>query len=139
MNCKKADQHIHAWLDGELAPSEARNLKEHVLECTGCQQRLDELQRLYNDIGALPGPPPTPDLIASTLLAARNVSIEKPVGSWWLALPTLNKGLGITALAAGLLLGVFLYTATFYSTAIASSTTSTDTLSVLIDGQGEYL
>lgn len=137
MDCSHFIKHMHPWMDGELLPSQARLFKEHARSCPQCQQQIQDLQSLYNAMAALPAPPPPSGLKASTLLVAKENSTQAPVSQWWLSLPALNKGLGVTALAAGLLLGVFLYTATFYSTAMASSTTSP--LSLFIDEQGDDL
>lgn len=139
MNCQTTEHHLQAWLDGELSPSQARRLKKHVRECAVCSARLDGLRRLYDALSDLPGPPPALQLVDRTMLAARALIEERPLGSWWATLPTINKGMSVAALAAGLLLGVFLYSATFYSTAIAASTPSADTLTLFAVGQGDYL
>ncbi|MBU1002979.1 MAG: zf-HC2 domain-containing protein [Proteobacteria bacterium] len=139
MTCRHTEQQLQAWLDGELSPSLAHALKEHVRGCALCNARLEGLKQLFDAVGDLPGPPAAPELLGSTLRAARDLAADRPVSAWWTTLPTMNKGLSVAALAAGLLLGVVLYTTTFYDTAIASAATSVDTLTVLTGGQGDYL
>jgi anti-sigma factor RsiW len=46
MRCAQPDAELHAWFDGELAPTQARRVQQHVAECPVCQRRLQELETL---------------------------------------------------------------------------------------------
>src|SRR5438067_13679504 len=37
---------IHAWLDGELSPSDAEQIEAHTRECAECAQRVAEARGL---------------------------------------------------------------------------------------------
>jgi anti-sigma factor (TIGR02949 family) len=45
MKCNVAVASIHEYLDGDLSPVSAKNLREHMDECPTCRARFDELQR----------------------------------------------------------------------------------------------
>lgn len=139
MDCRTVTEKMNAWLDGELAPDAATGMREHVHGCPACAARLQELQALYDALGELPGPSPAPDLARDTVRAARELSAARPMAPWWGALNPFAKGLGMAALAAGLVLGVFLYSATFYQTAIASAAQNDTALTILTSNERDFL
>lgn len=139
MDCRTVTEQMNAWLDGELNAHSAARLKKHVRDCPACAARLHELEQLYNVLDELPGPPPAPNLANETLRAARELSAARPMAPWWGALNPFAKGMGMVALAAGLILGVFLYTATFYQTAIASAAQDDAALTILTSNERDFL
>ena len=109
MDCTTLHTKIHAWLDGELVPAEARAMAEHVGTCRLCARRVRELTALFDALDGLPGPGHAPGLVEATMRAARAQTPD--TRQWWRSLPPLYKGAGVAAMAAGLLLGIFLYAA----------------------------
>src|SRR5947207_516057 len=54
------DGTLHTYLDGELAPAEARGVDAHVAQCPACRERLEEERALITRAGellALAAPP----------------------------------------------------------------------------------
>jgi len=139
MNCRTVEERLDAWLDGELDPAQARSMKLHVRGCPVCSAKLAELGSLFNALGALPGPPKDRTLAGDTARAARERWAARPLRPWFENLNLFAKGLGVAALAAGLVLGAFLYTATFYQTAIASASIETPGFVVVASTEGDYL
>lgn len=46
MNCKSVQNHLSAYIDGELAGSEMLVVRQHVLECAACSGEAEEIRRL---------------------------------------------------------------------------------------------
>jgi anti-sigma factor RsiW len=46
MRCTQQDAELQAWFDGELEPSQARRVQQHVAECPACQRRLQRWEAL---------------------------------------------------------------------------------------------
>ncbi|MCD4829456.1 MAG: zf-HC2 domain-containing protein [Candidatus Cloacimonetes bacterium] len=46
MQCERIEQRLGAFLDGELSPAEAQEVRAHLMACTSCQQALRELKSL---------------------------------------------------------------------------------------------
>jgi anti-sigma factor RsiW len=46
MSCTQPDTELQAWFDGELEPSQAQRVQQHVAECPACQRRLQCLETL---------------------------------------------------------------------------------------------
>ncbi len=55
MNCEEAQRSLSAYLDGELPPQAAGELRRHLSECAQCAGGLEELRRLEAALDALPG------------------------------------------------------------------------------------
>ncbi len=102
MKCTEVQEHLSAWLDGEV-PEELRpRLAEHLATCPACQAELATLERLDAVLAGLEAPGPRPDLAAGVLRR-----LPRPTSPWVRSL----------ALAACLLLGIFIggsLTGTFY-------------------------
>jgi anti-sigma factor RsiW len=43
MDCRTVNERLVPWLDGELAPAEARGVEEHIERCAGCGARAEAL------------------------------------------------------------------------------------------------
>jgi anti-sigma factor RsiW len=52
MNCERATEMLGAWMDGEVAASELRELEEHLDQCAACSREKARIERLE---GALKG------------------------------------------------------------------------------------
>jgi anti-sigma factor RsiW len=92
MECHKAQDHLSAYLDGEV-PEELRlEMEAHLKACAACQMELALLDRLERAFETLSAPAP-PDV------AQRVISqVRRPALPWWRSL----------SLAASLILGLAL-------------------------------
>ncbi len=93
MKCPKVQDHLSAWLDGELAPEVAAAIARHLESCAGCCRELAQLEALEQALGALPPaalPPGLPEKVGARL--------PRPPRRGWQSL----------ALAASLVLGILL-------------------------------
>ena len=92
MKCTEVQEHLSAWLDGEV-PEELRpRLADHLAACPVCQAELTALERLDAALAELEAPVPR-DLAAGVLRR-----LPRPTPSWVRSL----------ALAACLVLGIFI-------------------------------
>ena len=92
MKCTEVQEHLSAWLDGEV-PEELRpQMSEHLAVCPVCQAELAALERLDAALAELEAPVPR-DLAAGVLRR-----LPRPTPSWVRSL----------ALAACLVLGIFI-------------------------------
>jgi anti-sigma factor RsiW len=92
MKCTEVQEHLSAWLDGEV-PEELRpQMSEHLAVCPVCQAELAVLERLDAALAELEAPAPR-DLAAGVLRR-----LPRPTPSWGRSL----------ALAACLVLGIFI-------------------------------
>jgi hypothetical protein len=57
MNCQTAREQIGPYLDGELAPADARALEAHLAECPACQSEHDAESALIQRMTDSPGEP----------------------------------------------------------------------------------
>lgn len=46
MNCDRAKERLGAWLDGEAAVSELREIEEHLARCVSCSDEKARIERL---------------------------------------------------------------------------------------------
>ncbi len=93
MKCPEIQDHLSAWLDGELAPEVAAGVARHLESCAGCRRELAQLEALEAALGSLPDaalPPGLPEKVKARL--------PRPRRRGWQSL----------ALAACLVLGIFL-------------------------------
>lgn len=93
MKCNEVQEHLSAWLDGEVPEELKPRLAEHLAFCPACQAELAALARLDAALAGLEAPEPRQDLAAGVLRR-----LPRPTPSWVRSL----------ALAACLLLGIFL-------------------------------
>jgi hypothetical protein len=97
------DGTLHAYLDGELPASEARDLEAHVAQCRECRVRLDEERALIARADELLGLAAPPD---RAIPPFRPGDREAPVQLWWrVRLPLAWAATVVLALGAGLYLG----------------------------------
>ncbi|MFW6127084.1 MAG: anti-sigma factor family protein [Thermodesulfobacteriota bacterium] len=93
MKCTEVQEHLSAWLDGEIPDELEPRLAEHLAACPVCQAELAALNRLDAALAGLEAPGPPRGLAAGVL---RRLPWRTP--AWVRSL----------ALAACLLLGIFL-------------------------------
>jgi len=93
MKCTEVQEHLSAWLDGEIPGELEPRLAEHLAACPACQAELAALKRLDAALAGLETPGPSRNLAAGVL---RRLPRRTP--AWVRSM----------ALAACLLLGIFL-------------------------------
>jgi anti-sigma factor RsiW len=70
---------IHALLDGELAPEEARRAEDHLAGCLECAREASALQAVFASLASLPELP-----LGSDLSSVVMVRIRRPGRGVWL-------------------------------------------------------
>jgi len=91
---------LHAYLDGELPPAEARGLEAHVAECAGCRDRLEEERALIaraDELLGLTAPPDraTPPFLAGDLKPPARLWSQVRVPLAWAATVMVALGVGM--------------------------------------------
>jgi anti-sigma factor RsiW len=71
MDCKQ--EHIHAYYDDELAPSERAAVEAHLVECADCRELLAELRSVSQLVASAP-------MVDITPLAMKRMQ-----QAWWAA------------------------------------------------------
>lgn len=91
------EEHLLAYLDGELSPAEIQSVEAHLARCPACRAQLEELQTLQAGLArtlaaayaATQLSPAAEQRIRRALAAER----ERPAHSWWQALQAGLLGL----------------------------------------------
>jgi len=97
------DGTLHAYLDGELPPDEARGVDAHLAQCPDCRTRLEEERALIGRADELLGRAAPPD---RALPPFRPGDVKPPARLWWqVRLPLAWAATVVLALGAGLYLG----------------------------------
>jgi len=89
----RIEQQLSAYLDGELTPEWAAEVREHLAGCAACRADLEGLRAVKRLLGALPVPEPPGDL--ETAILAR---VERARRWWWLPRPRPAVALAAAAL-----------------------------------------
>ena len=87
--CQLFQLHIDAFLDNELEPARAEELRDHVQQCQACSQELAYAERLHRAVVSLPILDCSDYALepVDRLFAAGDKPIdEKPAGGFWSAL-----------------------------------------------------
>jgi anti-sigma factor RsiW len=92
MKCLEVQEHLSAWLDGEVPEKLKPRLADHLASCPACRAELAALERLEAALGELEVPAPR------GVAAGVRRRLPRPRSSWHRSL----------ALAACLVLGIFL-------------------------------
>lgn len=71
MKCPEVQDHLSAWLDGELPPEASARVDRHLEACDACRRELAKLEALEQALAALPAPAPAPGLAARVLSRRR--------------------------------------------------------------------
>lgn len=53
MNCKEVQEKLSVYLDNELEASERARLEEHLADCPACQEELQDLQMIVEQLSSL--------------------------------------------------------------------------------------
>ena len=64
MNCRKVNQLLSAYMDGELRGVEQRQVFEHLARCSDCEQEYESFLQMKRMLGCMRTQHPTPDLQA---------------------------------------------------------------------------
>jgi anti-sigma factor RsiW len=93
MKCNEVQEHLSAWLDGEVPEGLHQRLADHLAGCPACRAELEILERLDAALGGLEVPVP------QGLAAKVSRRLPRPAASPWVQ---------SLALAVCLALGIFL-------------------------------
>ncbi len=97
------DGTLHAYLDGELAPEEARGVDAHLAQCPACRERLEQERALITRAGELLALAAPPD---RELPPFRAGDVKPPTRLWWrVRLPLAWAATVVLALGIGTYLG----------------------------------
>lgn len=104
MNCTEALPMLHQYLDGDLSGQEARGLKEHLLACPACRNRLQQLEKVEALIQSWPAPR-VPEGMTERIMKA--LPPEKRTGSWYRWFRK-HPAVSVAAVFAFVMMGSFL-------------------------------
>src|SRR5438874_2925424 len=94
---------LHGYLDGELAPAEAREVDAHLAQCPECRRRVDEERALIARAAELLAVATPPD---RALPPFRAGDVKAPTRLWWqVRLPLAWAATVALALGIGTYLG----------------------------------
>src|SRR5216117_2854352 len=97
------DGTLHTYLDGELAPAEARGVDAHLAQCPACRERLEQERALITRAGELLALAAPPD---RELPPFRAGDVKPPTRLWWrVRLPLAWAATIVLALGIGTYLG----------------------------------
>jgi len=97
------DGTLHTYLDGELAPAEARGVDAHLAQCPACRERLEQERALITRAGELLALATPPD---RELPPFRAGDVKPPTRLWWrVRLPLAWAATIVLALGIGTYLG----------------------------------
>lgn len=88
------ERELSAYLDAEISPAEADEIRRHLDGCPSCQTRLEAFRETKRLLGALDAPAPPPDFEAGVL-----AKLAQPTRPWWLGRPRPTLALAAAALA----------------------------------------
>src|SRR3989475_9052654 len=97
------DGTLHAYLDGELAPAEARGVDAHLAPCPACRERLDVERALITRAGELLALAAPPERELPPVPAGH---VKPPARAWWqVRQPLAWAATVVVALGIGTYLG----------------------------------
>lgn len=85
MDCRELSDSLSAYIDGELEPSEALRVTNHLGLCSKCRQELVELQNTINILHELPELTPSADFHLRVMNKIRGLPKKQPwyfIESW---------------------------------------------------------
>lgn len=114
MNCRKVNQLLSAYMDGELRGVEHRQVFEHLARCSECEQEYESFLQMKRMLGVMRTHQPSPDLqarIAYSVTWEEAQAVSRTPGMIWMRvrmqiqdLFASPQGLGLGAIA---ILGVY--------------------------------
>ncbi|RMH04511.1 MAG: hypothetical protein D6702_02995 [Planctomycetota bacterium] len=100
--CRRWQDRLGAWFDGEVSPLEAAEVRAHLIDCPGCRAQVAAWRRQREDLGLLQ-PGPVPDGLVERMalrfeagLAAEVRGLDRALRLWTAAAAVLLlAGLGL--------------------------------------------
>jgi anti-sigma factor RsiW len=132
MECKDALPLIHEYMDGSLIGREAVPLKEHLLTCSSCKQRLKQLERVEALVHAWHQPSIPSDLTDRIMQSLPPV---KRTNAWW-QLVRNHPAVSVAAVFVLVMMGSFMSTWNKDTELIVKGT---DLQSIVIHGDTVYV
>ena len=102
MNCKRVEERLEAWIDGDLAPAEARELEAHLERHAPCAQRASLARAVRAGLRALPERDAPAALVARIKVAAHGGGGRIVHGPWG----RLRRPLALLVASLAVALGV---------------------------------
>jgi len=90
MNCRQADERLSAYLDGELTPPEAEEVRRHLASCAACRAAFEQLQRTVQavkDLPVLPAPEGFRARVMADVQSDAGAAVEKKAPRWRMLWP----------------------------------------------------
>jgi hypothetical protein len=115
MNRHLSSEQLSAYLDGEVAFHESREIESHLASCEGCRGRFQSVQRTVSGVWRLDRAAPPPGLstrVRAEVAAARQpeVTMVQSLAVFFFGLPNRPVLRTATAMGLALVLSVFLFT-----------------------------
>ena len=85
MSCERYEEMILAYMDGRAAEAQRSEVERHLLACTSCRARVEELSRVWSTLDDAPAPEASPAFDAR--LRARIAAEPQPSWRDWLPAP----------------------------------------------------
>ena len=119
MRCDRAQALMDRYLGEDLSAHERESFEIHLRDCRDCQQQLAGLRRLVAALQSVPAPPVPRDFVGRVMARTRQeiqgtqyaIVARSALSRWWERMGVTglaNATNTITAVAAGLLLGLLL-------------------------------
>jgi len=96
MNCGHMKKKLVAYLDGNLAIAERRQMETHLAICTACQERAAEFRSVWEVLDELPGLEPSTAFDNRVRARVRQEPIRAGFWSW--IVPSPRMAFAVTAL-----------------------------------------
>ena len=97
MNCKMAEKHSIAYLDGSIDPRQRREMETHLAECTPCRRRDRQFREIWGILEEVPAVRPSAGFDAAVRARIAQEGARRSVWGWLIA-PSPRLALGVTAL-----------------------------------------
>lgn len=107
--CTEYEARLEEYLEGMANPAAAEDLRDHLERCPACREAL-AVARLARELlcgGCEPAPRSDPAFAARVLASIRSEELGRQ--QFWRPLEVLASRLAVTAAAALLVLGVYLF------------------------------
>ena len=108
MRCHKVQMKLSAYQDGELEVKDVKQFAAHLEDCPACRRQLDELERVWQELGDLGDIAPDPGFYGQ-IVEKIHESQERPVWGWQRAFQLLSaQAFPCALMIAAILIGTFL-------------------------------
>ncbi|GIQ69503.1 anti-sigma factor [Xylanibacillus composti] len=82
MKCNEAITFIHEYMDGDLDAQGRMDLRQHLVDCAACRQRMDQYTRTTALIRSMPRSP-VPDYLVDSVMQALPGTRKRQVWTRW--------------------------------------------------------